>query len=80
MPEMVQNHLESVCIDIRSCLEKFGTSGTSRTGDIGCIQKWPNESRFFVYKLGQFGDSNFGHVYTYFEVSKRFDMIDIDEN
>ena len=34
---MIQNYLESVCADIRSCPAKFGTSGTSRTEVIGCI-------------------------------------------
>ena len=82
--EVVQGRLESVCIDIGTCPEKFGMSGTSKTGVEGCVQgwHWSSESKFLTGSFRNWDslENSFGHVQAYFEVSGRFCIIDAGED
>ena len=52
MPETAQNHLESVCIDIRSCPQSLGRLGFLKLQLLGCIH---DDQRFLETKLGHIG-------------------------
>ena len=64
--EVVQGRLESLGIHILTRPEKFGMSGTSKTGVEGCFQgwHWSGESKFLTGSFRNWDgyEKSFGHI------------------